>query len=53
MGFLILLNNNDGTFSFGNHLLDSEILNANHPYRFEKGDFNNDGRMDFIASNHR
>jgi hypothetical protein len=51
MGFLILLNNNDGTFSFGNHLLDSEILNANHPYRFEKGDFNNDGRMDFIASN--
>ena len=45
------LNNNDGTFSLGNHILDSEILNANHPYRIEKGDFNNDGRMDFIASN--
>ena len=51
MGFLILLNNNDGSFSIGNHLLDSEILNAYHPYRIEKGDFNNDGRIDFISTN--
>ena len=51
MGFLVLLNNNDGTFDFGNDLLDSEILNANHPYRIEKGDFNGDGIDDFVATN--
>jgi hypothetical protein len=51
MGFLALINNQDGTFSYGNYLLDAEILRANHPYRIESADFNGDGIKDFIASN--
>ena len=51
LGFLALINNQDGTFKYGNYLLDAEILSANHPYRIESADFNGDGIKDFIASN--